>query len=120
MAQHDPEGFGVMIVERLLRVIEQESADVRNLRRIDYDSYNSKKSQGLLEISRLLPSLEFRTSPALIDALQRLEAAIAENQKVLSLHLAAASTINALIARAVRESQSDGTYCVSGLPYHGA
>lgn len=112
--------IGVTIVERLREVVEQETEDVRNLVRVDYETYNMKKSQGLLEIGRLLPSLKNRPSPALIESLGGLEAAIIENQKVLRAHLAAANSINDLISIAVRESQSDGTYRADGHRYRSA
>ena len=119
-ALQERNAFSVTIIDRLRLAIEQETADVQSLRRVDYEAYNLRKSQGLLEISRLLPSLDGRPSPALIEALRGLEAAIIENQKALGVHLAAANAINDLISRAVRESQSDGTYCVDGAWLQGA
>ena len=108
--------FGVTIIDRLRMVIEKETAEVLGRQRVDYDAYSAAKSRGLLEISRLLPTLDVSSSPALIHALRQLETSIIESEKVLSVHLAAAKTISGLISQAMREAQSDGTYCADGSP----
>lgn len=115
-ARNDRGAFDLAMVERLCAVIEQETTDLKSLERVDYEASNARKAQGLLELNRLLHAADDRRTPELIDGLRRLEMAIIDNQKLLLVHLSAANAITGLIARAVRESQSDGTYGVDGGP----
>lgn len=98
-------------VDRLRQTLEEENNDITRRGRVDYNAYNLRKSQGLLELRRLAPVIAgSRIGPALHDALVELQAMLEANRRLLRTQLKAAQAVSDIIARAIRESQSDGTY----------
>jgi hypothetical protein len=98
-------------VDRLRQTLDEENEDIARRGPVDYHAYNLRKSQGLLELNRLAPALVGRTaSPALRDALADLNVKLETNRRMLRTQLQAAQAVTEIIARAIRNSQSDGTY----------
>lgn len=110
----DRETAAISIVRRVLAALEAESRAASEGGFVDYDAHNLAKSRGLLELNRLLPSLAGEPYPRLRAALAELNAALADNERKLRVQLSAARAVADLIARAISDSQSDGTYCASG------
>ncbi len=78
---------------------------------VDYHAYNLRKSQGLLELNRLAPAFaNHQIGPVLRAALADLHAKLETNRRLLRTQLLAAQAVSNIIARAIRDSQSDGTY----------
>jgi len=99
------------IVERLRRTAAAETGDIARAGPVPYESYSAQKNQGLLELSRLLPALEGVTpSGALREALVDLAAELEINRRALGVQLKASAAVAEIIARAIRNGQSDGTY----------
>ena len=99
------------VVDRLRQTIEAENRDLAQRARVDYLAFSQRKSQGLMELSRLRPALDglrqnARAKAAIADLSTKLDA----NYRLLGLQLRAAKTISSLVARAIRDGQSDGTY----------
>lgn len=101
-------------VIRIERLLDQEAA---LLERHDTDALREltiKKSRGLLELTRAMRALHAvdRTSwgfdPALL--LARLREKLETNRGILEKHLNAAREVALVIARAIEEHESDGTY----------
>jgi hypothetical protein len=98
-------------VDRLRKTLDEENKDIARRGRVDYHAYNMRKSQGLLELKRLAPAIAGNPiGPVLRDALIDLQAKLETNQGLLRTQLDAAKAVAEIIARAIRESQSDGTY----------
>ncbi len=100
------------VVRRLLHTLRSENAEV-NLNRgmIDHSEYNILKSQALLALNRCAPKLAYADSnPALQTALEEVIIELEANRKLLATQLQAAQAVAAIISRAIREVQSDGTY----------
>jgi hypothetical protein len=98
-------------VDRLRQALAEENEDISSRRRVDFHSYNLRKSQGLLELRRLAPAISGNPiGPVLHDALVDLQAKLEANRGMLRTQLKAAQAVADIIARAIRESQSDGTY----------
>lgn len=98
-------------VDRLRKTLEEENEDIARRGRVDYHAYNMRKSQGLLELKRLAPAIAGNPiGPVLHDALVDLQAKLEINRGLLRTQLDAAQAVADIIARAIRESQSDGTY----------
>ena len=98
-------------IERLSEAIELETRDLGRPGFVDYRAHAQRKSQGLMELSRLEPKLSgLRGHPQLTAALGGLVARIGVNQRLLHAKLRAARTISEVVARAISEGQSDGTY----------
>jgi len=106
-----PAAVVLSVVERLLVALDEENSAISRRGAVDYDAFNRRKSQGLLELNRLAPSLAgMRLTPALGGALRDLQARLEANRRLLSTQLTAARAVSDIIARAIRDSQSDGTY----------
>jgi hypothetical protein len=99
------------VIERLARTLDEENEAIARREPVDYDAFNHRKSQGLLELNRHAPNLAGRQpSPALAAALGDLQKRLETNRRLLSTQLKAARAVSDIIAQAIRDSQSDGTY----------
>ncbi len=99
------------IVERLIATIDAENRDLEQGRRVKYEAYSLSKNQGLLELNRLVPALGGSTmSGPLRDALGELHAKLELNRRALAVQLKACHAVSEIIARAIQDGQSDGTY----------
>ncbi len=99
------------VIDRLRQTLDEENEDIARRGSVDYPAYNLRKSQGLLELNRLAPALAGKhADPELKAALVDLHAKLETNRRMLSTQLKAAQAVADIIARAIRESQSDGTY----------
>ncbi len=115
--QPDPESaFRAFIntVERLERLVDQETATLREHRLIALDEFNQKKRHGLLELRRTIGGIRarqfehFGLDPKSV--VTRLRGKLRTNLAMLQTHLDAVAAIAAIIARAIEEQESDGTY----------
>jgi hypothetical protein len=99
------------VIERLQQVLDAENEQVASRKRIDYEVFNQRKNQGLLELTRLAPLLAgTEGSQSLKAALATLREKLDANQRMLKVQLDAAQKVSDIIARAIQEGQSDGTY----------
>jgi len=106
-----PAAMILPVVDRLRQALNEENQDIARRGPVDYRAHNLRKSQGLLELNRLAPALAKQPlGPALRAALDDLRAKLETNRRMLGVQLKAARAVSDIIARAIRESQSDGTY----------
>jgi hypothetical protein len=99
------------IVDRLSQTIEEENRDITEGKPVKYEAYSLRKNQALLELNRLLPALDPAMTPlALRRALSDLTAKLEINRAALAVQLKACAAVSEIIARAIRDGQSDGTY----------
>jgi hypothetical protein len=99
------------VVERLRRTAAAETADIARAGPVAYETYSAQKNQGLLELNRLLPALDGAApGGALSEALADLAAELEINRRALGVQLKACAAVAEIIARAIRNGQSDGTY----------
>lgn len=104
----------VPAIERLLQTLDAENELIAARKPVDYPAFNQRKSQGLLELSRLAPSLVgVEASPALRSALTALRAKLQVNRRLLRAQLLAAQKVSEIISRAIQDGLSDGTYSAS-------
>jgi hypothetical protein len=102
------------VVQRLEEAVEQETAALEARAAVDLNDFNNRKSQGLLDLNRALRQLgEAARDPAVTTRLAALRARLARNQAVLKMHLDAVREVATIVADAIRESESDGTYSQS-------
>ena len=103
--------MAVPVVERLIRTVAAETEDIAAGRPAPYELYGQRKSQSLLELNRLRPALSgARSAERLKRALGELNAALEANRRALGMQLRASIAVAEIIARAIRDGQSDGTY----------
>ncbi|MBV8104916.1 MAG: hypothetical protein JO223_09900 [Hyphomicrobiales bacterium] len=99
------------IVKRLRQTAMSETEDIARGRPVPYEAYSARKNQGLMELNRLLPALAGATpSDALREALADLATTLEANRRALGVQLEASVAVAEIIARAIRDGQSDGTY----------
>lgn len=99
---------------RLEEVVQQETEALQSRRVVDLEAYNIRKSQCLLELTRALRLIEgVAPDRALMERMSRLRILLEANRAILKMHLDAAQEISTIIADALREAESDGTYSLS-------
>lgn len=97
--------------QKLEEAIEQETAALRAGGRVNLDAFNARKSQALLELTRMLRQLkDAQGNEGLAKRMASLQSKLAVNSAVLKMHLEAVREISTTLADAIREAESDGTY----------
>lgn len=92
-------------------VIDEETEALKTRGPVDLENFSNRKSQGLMELNRSLKQLEAMQNQKVVAArLDSLRSKLATNQAALQLHLEAVREISGIIASAIREQESDGTY----------
>lgn len=103
--------LALVVIERLANSVHRETQDLSGPGPVDYRAHSQRKSQGLLELSRLAATLaSARGHPRLRIALRDLLGKLDANQRLLHARLMAARTVAEIVARAISDGQSDGTY----------
>lgn len=98
-------------IQRLEEIVDEETAALQARKPVDLKSFNDRKSQALLELTRWQRSLQgVGAPPALAARLGSLRDKLALNQAVLKLHLEAVREISTSLSDAIRHADSDGTY----------
>jgi hypothetical protein len=110
-AQQSALAAALPLVERLREAVAAENEDIARGSRVAYENYSQRKNQALLELNRLTPSLagvaaDGPLGNALADLLMKLES----NAQALRIQLKASAAVAEIIAKAIRDGQSDGTY----------
>jgi hypothetical protein len=98
-------------IERVEQVVDQETAALSQHQVKTLGDFNHRKSHGLLELTRAIRALGNAAAvPALQLRLLALQAKLRGNAEALQLHLKAVQEVSAVVTRAIREAESDGTY----------
>jgi len=99
------------IALRLIALLDQEIAALRAHQVDELDEISDRKNQMLLEISRLGRDLDDGApDSALRPMLDQLREKLAENLSLLELNIGAVRDVADILASAIREAESDGTY----------
>jgi hypothetical protein len=111
-AREDPALAMILpVLNRVWLAVEAENGELSRGRGVDYPAHSQRKSQGLLELSRMPATLaSVSAHPAARAALADLSAKLDLNRRLLQIQLRAARTVSGILARAIRDGQSDGTY----------
>jgi hypothetical protein len=99
------------VVARLGDAVAAETDAIARGGVVSYEDFSRRKNQGLLELNRLAPALR-RAPPGddLRNALADLNVKLEANRQALRVQLEASLAVAEIIARAIRDGQSDGTY----------
>jgi hypothetical protein len=104
----------LVTIDRLEQLIEQETRELGHLKPMDLREFNRRKSQGLLELSRALRGLGDKVHDDRVpQRLAQLRGRLDHNLAALRMHLRAAQEVTSIIARAIQDAESDGTYSAS-------
>ena len=96
---------------RLEEVIGEETMALEARHSIDLQEFNRRKSRSLLELTRIIRALP----PKVMDdgvrlRIDRLRLGLVRNKELLRIHLSAAQEIAEVLAGAIGDAESDGTY----------
>lgn len=98
-------------LQRLEEVLDQETSALRAGGSVDLQAFNGRKSQALLELTRMLRHAQGGAQdPHLVKRIGAIQSKLAINQAVLKMHLEAVREVSNTIADAIRAADSDGTY----------
>jgi len=101
----------LLAIERLQSALDAENAQIASRKAVDFHEFNLRKSQGLLELTRLMPTVAgVEIGPNLGAALVGLKAKLEDNRRILRVQLKAVQQVSEIIARTIQAGQSDGTY----------
>jgi hypothetical protein len=101
-------------IDRVATIVDLETESLRSFRPIDLAAFNHQKSHGLLDLTRALRALPpGGLDQVVLHDLARLREKLEKNLAVLDIHLKAVRQVSAVIARAIEDDNSDGTYSVS-------
>jgi flagellar biosynthesis/type III secretory pathway chaperone len=96
---------------RLIELLDQETAALRKRNTGDLKDFNNRKAQALLDLDRATRMLQGeRPDEATLRLISTLREKLDLNQHVLSMHIEAVREIASVIADAIQEAESDGTY----------
>lgn len=103
-------------IDRIEEVVEQETAALRNRAQVDLKDFNNRKSHGLLELTRAMRLFEIgELGEPQRARLAGLRAKLEKNRAALEMHLEAVREISTMMAEAVQDAESDGTYSESAV-----
>ncbi|MXQ11685.1 flagellar protein FlgN [Microvirga makkahensis] len=98
-------------LERLEETLDLETAALLSRDLSKLEDFNRRKSQSLLEISRMVRSVENGViDENAVKRFQSLKSKLEENQAILERHMRAVQEISAVISGAIRAAESDSTY----------
>ncbi len=98
-------------VERLRDAVEAENAELARGGVSDYPAHSRRKSHGLLELNRMRAALaSVSENGQAREALADLSSKLDLNRRLLEVQLRAARKVSSILAKAIRDGQSDGTY----------
>ena len=98
-------------IRRLDSVVEEETVALETRKKIDFDDFSRRKSRSMLEFVRLMRSqMDLGGEAQVKQEIQNLRQKLERNRAVLEMHFEAAREVAAIIVRAIRETESDGTY----------
>ena len=106
-------------IERIEQIVDEETLALRRNQAVDLSDFSRRKSHGLLDLTRGLRGLDAGSAGRAIEPrLRPLRAKLAENSAALRRHLDAVQEVSTILARAIRDGESDGTYS-SAIRFNG-
>jgi len=105
-------------LDRLEETIDAETAALLARDLSAMDEFNRRKSQSLLEITRIIRTVKDGSiDETAVKRFEGLRAKLEENQKILSQYMRAVQEISMVVSNAIQTVESDGTYSAnSALP----
>ena len=101
-------------IARVMRVVDLETETLRLCQPIDLSAFNHQKSHGLLDLMRAMRSIGAASfDREILQELACLREKLETNLVAIDIHLKAVRQVSALIARAIEDDNSDGTYSAS-------
>ena len=106
------------IVERLRQTAASETEDIARGRPVHYEAYSLARTRACSSSTACFPRLAGRPRRPLARGARRSHAKLEANRRALGVQLKACAAVSEIIARAIQDGQSDGTY--TALAWRGA
>ena len=98
-------------IRRLESIVEEETVALATGKKIDFDDFSARKSRSMLEFARLMRArMHLGGEIEITEEIQRLREKLERNRSVLEMHYDAVREVAAIIVKAIKEAESDGTY----------
>ena len=97
-------------IERVEQAVDQETYALKQHARGKLAEFVNRKSHGLLELTRAMRAIGPDAGGSLGPRLRALQAKLSENSALLKMNVEAVQEVSAVMARAIRDGESDGTY----------
>ncbi len=98
-------------IRRLESIVEEETVALATGQKIDFDDFSARKSRSMLEFVRLMRArMHLGGETEITEEIQRLREKLERNRSLLEMHYDAVREVAAIIVKAIKESESDGTY----------
>jgi hypothetical protein len=95
-------------LDRLEETIDAETAALLARDLSAMDEFNRRKSQSLLEITRMIRTVKIEA--AQVERFEGLRAKLEVNQNILDRYMRAVQEISTIVSEAIQGANSDGTY----------
>jgi hypothetical protein len=98
-------------IRRLESIVEEETVALATGQKIDFDDFSARKSRSMLEFVRLMRArMHLGGETEITEEIQRLREKLERNRSLLEMHYDAVREVAAIIVKAIKDSESDGTY----------
>lgn len=98
-------------IRRLENIVEEETVALATGQKIDFDDFSGRKSRSMLEFVRLMRArMHLGGEIEITEEIQRLREKLERNRSLLEMHYDAVREVAAIIVRAIKDAESDGTY----------
>jgi hypothetical protein len=98
-------------IRRLEDIIEEETTALATGQKVDFDDFSMRKSRSMLEFVRLMRArMHLGSETEVTDEIQRLREKLERNRSLLEMHYDAVREVAAIIVKAIKDAESDGTY----------
>ena len=98
-------------VERINDIVKREIGGVQQSASFDLSELNDQKARVLQQFSKAIRALEIdKSKDIVLPVLDELKVVLSDNLRILHYHLEAAREVSAIIAKAMIDADSDGTY----------
>lgn len=98
-------------IRRLESIVEEETNALATGKKVDFDEFSARKSRSMLEFVRLMRArMHLGGEVEVTEEIQRLREKLERNRSLLEMHYDAVREVAAIIVKAIKDSESDGTY----------
>ena len=98
-------------IRRLENIVEEETVALATGQKVDFDDFSMRKSRSMLEFVRLMRArMHLGGEVEITEEIQRLREKLERNRAILEMHYDAVREVAAIIVKAIRDAESDGTY----------
>lgn len=103
-------------LERLEETLDLETSALLARDLSNLDEFNRRKSQSLLEISRLVRTVDSAALDVVATKrLQNIQVKLESNKEILEQHMRAVQEVASIVSNAIQHANSDGTYSANVL-----